>query len=658
MSLTLLGSTPTSLNIGWDDSPSFNGYVLSVNGGEPVDVGKVSSYNLTGLSSNASYSISVKGYVNSHTGIDKRNINDAFASDYYYSEPPANAFDGNPNTFWTTNGPVTGILNALMPEATTIKAYSITHRNDSHVSRNPKMWSLKGSNDGTNYVDIDARVGVIWQPGETKLFLVNLPGSYAVYRWVISENSGASQYLSVADISLFGDYITTRNVNEGSAQTENFFTEPPMTPENLRIDIRGWDQAKVVWDPPSEGDAPEYYEYRFNGGTPTAVESTETWLLLLDPETSYSIDVRSFGYSETSPWVSLTFETAKVPVPENLRVSDIEWDRVTLNWDIPETHIQINFFDVRVNGDNPEAIGIVESFEVSGLNRLTTYLFEIRSQTEYGITPWVSVSAKTSAKPSERLVWSNVNPKTSQGVDRGVLYPSNGRGVAWNGLTNVSSQSLGGELDPVYLDGVKTQSLQSSKNFQGTISAYSAPDEFAPCEGLVALRPGFLVTHQPRERFGFSYRTLIGENHYKIHLVYNATANPGDKSYVTISESPVPSIFTWTIETVPVQVPGIAPTAHFVIDSSKIDPERLEAIESLLYGTETRPAYLPSMMQIVSMVNNWNPRLIIPDYDNGLFGLVEGTGDLIEGDVPGLYLTLPDARLVVSSVDGLYNLME
>ena len=202
------------------------------------------------------------------------------------------------------------------------------------------------------------------------------------------------------------------------------------------------------------------------------------------------------------------------------------------------------------------------------------------------------------------------------GVDRGVLYPRSGQGVPWNGLISVSENSSGGELEPLYFDGVKYRDLAGNEDFSAQLEAFSAPPEFAAADGMKMLTPGLFVTQQPRQTFGLCYRTLIGndlkgtEYGYKLHLVYNCTAAPTGKNNQTIAANVVPSSRTWNIDTVPPPSSTFRPTAHLVVDSTLVDPYLMEDLETALYGrdaTATQPelmAYLPTVQQIVAILGN------------------------------------------------------
>ena len=106
-----------------------------------------------------------------------------------------------------------------------------------------------------------------------------------------------------------------------------------------------------------------------------------------------------------------------------------------------------------------------------------------------------------------------------------------------------------------------------------------------------------------------SYRTVIGndvnnESHgYKLHLIYGAVATPSEKAYSTINDSPDAITFSWELTTTPVNVTGFKPTACLTIDSTKVDKEKLTALEDILYGTQEAEARLPLPDEIASLMN-------------------------------------------------------
>ena len=205
------------------------------------------------------------------------------------------------------------------------------------------------------------------------------------------------------------------------------------------------------------------------------------------------------------------------------------------------------------------------------------------------------------------LVWDRIEDRIYEfGVDHGVFYPESGPGVVWNGLISVADGYVGGEVESYYFDGVKIMDFVLSKNFTARIQAYSTPKEFRPCDGELRIVPGIFATRQVRSRFGFSYRTKIGGpgNHYKIHLVYNATANRNPITYSTASGTVNLSTLEWQVNAVPPPMTIFKPTAHVVLDTRYLPLLALAEIESILYGDQDTEPSLISQPELFGLLGD------------------------------------------------------
>ena len=196
------------------------------------------------------------------------------------------------------------------------------------------------------------------------------------------------------------------------------------------------------------------------------------------------------------------------------------------------------------------------------------------------------------------LKWDQTGERLYEtGIDRGVIYPQSEAGdypmgEAWNGLTSVTESPSGAEPTALYANNGKYVNLISAEEFAATIGAYTFPDAFAACNGLMELAPGVFAGQQTRKPFGMTYRSLIGNDiqkeayGYKLHFVYGALAAPSESAYNTINDSPEASEMSWEVSTTPVDVPGGKPSAKIVVDSTKATPAQLKALEDIIYGKD------------------------------------------------------------------------
>jgi hypothetical protein len=211
-----------------------------------------------------------------------------------------------------------------------------------------------------------------------------------------------------------------------------------------------------------------------------------------------------------------------------------------------------------------------------------------------------------------RITWDAEEDRIYEtGLDHGVLYiPSAGEyddGVAWNGLTSVSEAPSGAEATPVYADNMKYQNLTSIEEYGGTIEAITFPDEFYQFDGGAVIKGGIVIGQQDRAKFGLSYRTLIGDavvqtrRGYKLHLVYGAQAAPSERTHNTVNDTPETETFSWEFTTTSVNLEGFKPTSKITIDSTKVVPSELAALETVLYGSASTPPALPLPNDLIEL---------------------------------------------------------
>lgn len=211
-----------------------------------------------------------------------------------------------------------------------------------------------------------------------------------------------------------------------------------------------------------------------------------------------------------------------------------------------------------------------------------------------------------------KITWLKAGERTFEaGIDRGVLYVDDNPGVPWNGLINVNQTSSGGDVKPRYLDGIKIGNHTSPEEFEGTIEAYTYPVEFEQCDGTALLQNGLRVKQQGRKNFNMVYRSKVGndiaglEFAYQIHILYNLKAEPSDRSYRTLSDRNDPATFSWHITSRAIQIAGLYPTSHYILDSRDVPAELLQTIEDTIYGTDDTDPSLPSAGELVFIFDSY-----------------------------------------------------
>lgn len=207
-----------------------------------------------------------------------------------------------------------------------------------------------------------------------------------------------------------------------------------------------------------------------------------------------------------------------------------------------------------------------------------------------------------------RVSWDNTTPSYTAGCDRGVLYLNN-VGIPWNGLVSVEEVSSSIVSSEEYFEGVRCLLPQLSEDFKGQVAAYTYPVEFSEYIGYDDNHDNAI-----EKRFGFSYRTGDSKTG-KIHLIYNVVTLPLSDYEISSRYSTVnPTLFNWVFETIPVAHAGIRPTAHIYVDLSVLDDSIIANLESVIYGSGSTTAKLPTISELITILDPSNTVSVV---DNG-----------------------------------------
>lgn len=214
-----------------------------------------------------------------------------------------------------------------------------------------------------------------------------------------------------------------------------------------------------------------------------------------------------------------------------------------------------------------------------------------------------------------KLQWDQVGQRLYEtGISKGVLFAQKpdgtyDAGVAWNGLISVAKTPEGGEDNPIYADNMKYMSLTSAENLNGSISAYTYPDEFEACDGSNEINPGVFVGQQTRVPFALAYVTIVGNdtlgNSYgeKLHIIYNAKVAPSERTYESVNGDPNAITFSWDFTTTPVDLSdvGLNASAGVVIEKQTVGTSVWNSIIDKVHGTVALASDLPSIQELITM---------------------------------------------------------
>jgi len=327
------------------------------------------------------------------------------------------------------------------------------------------------------------------------------------------------------------------------------------------------------------------------------------------------------------PYIEFTWDDPP-SAPINLATTNVEAREITVEWDSGD--VDTDGYDIRINGGVPLSLGLVTTHTFASLDDDADHLIELRARDGAQFSPWVSVTAHT---PALQVVvkWDDPDKRLYQtGCDRGAIYFDDGRAVAWNGITGVDETGTG-TSSVLYRDGNIYYSDIEPSDFTATVKAFFWPDEFGACLGIPEITDGLYVDNQKPRKFNFTYRNLVGSGGkgdrfgYQIHLVYNALANLGTRTRKTRTNQVTLDEFTFDIIATPVKMPGLRPSAHYIIDTRTMDKPTIAELESILY-MEGR---LPDPQELYDLMN-FGDAITFIDHGDGTWTARGSSENLID----------------------------
>ena len=229
-----------------------------------------------------------------------------------------------------------------------------------------------------------------------------------------------------------------------------------------------------------------------------------------------------------------------------------------------------------------------------------------------------------------KLTWDDTGSRLIEtGVSKAVLYPvdSSGNyaeGVAWSGLISVTVSPDVSDSTPIYANSVKIAESNSTIEFNGSIEAFTYPDEFDDCVDYNDI-PGMRFGFQACKRFGLVWKSKLNsdienQNHgYKLHILYGCTAQPSEISCSTINNDIELANFLWSFSTLQSFNRGYSESQYIELDSSKTNAISLSMLEQILYGTDSSIPRLPKTDEIITIMQGHDDdwvKGVFPYFDN------------------------------------------
>jgi len=124
-----------------------------------------------------------------------------------------------------------------------LSQFTMTSSNDS-APRDPVVWGIQGSNDGTNFTTIYAQNGSVWSARRQVVLFeagidYNMPAPYEYFRYSVTETAGGSQH-ALGEIEYIGTLGTAAEIGGDNtigslAQSGILENEMPVAAELIRI---------------------------------------------------------------------------------------------------------------------------------------------------------------------------------------------------------------------------------------------------------------------------------------------------------------------------------------------------------------------------------------------------------------------------------------
>lgn len=204
-----------------------------------------------------------------------------------------------------------------------------------------------------------------------------------------------------------------------------------------------------------------------------------------------------------------------------------------------------------------------------------------------------------------RLVWGVPDDRPYEsGVHQVTLYHPNFPGVPWVGVTSIDDTGSKAEHETVVIDGERKVSCTIGRPEEFRVSCYSYPIELSDALGDKELSQGVFLSSQKQTYVSMSYKTTFGESSDKLHLIYNLYPHRETFLNNTTSRTVSPTTFPIYFVSLPPTAAALyRPSSHIWFDLDKVNPEGLDELEEILYGTDETDPEMPPQSVVFDLLS-------------------------------------------------------
>lgn len=225
----------------------------------------------------------------------------------------------------------------------TITQYAITSANDA-PERDPKEWTLEGSNDNAAWIVLDTRTTQMFPDRFSKLhYALDNTTNYKYYRLNIKKNQNGGNLTQIAELQLFADCQVTRNVSSPAAPT-SLTSLSERSKSNLEQIMPSSNQIILSWLDRSTNE--DYFllerstdQINWDWSVQVAKNNTRFRCTDLKPLTTYYFRIKAvndFGSSVSSTVVSAA------------TITDVPPATIQEDWDVHTELLSLQYYDDQV----------------------------------------------------------------------------------------------------------------------------------------------------------------------------------------------------------------------------------------------------------------------------------------------------------------------